>query len=99
MLFEAGENQFYGVVCGQGGIRPDPNSISALKQMSAPTSRQKLTLLSLDLANYIGPFISNLGTLTAPLRELGKPPILLEPSTLIKKHTTKSRIPSIVRLL
>ena len=42
---EAEENQFYGVVCGQGGIQPDPYNISALKQMSAATGRQKSTLL------------------------------------------------------
>ena len=30
--------RFYGVVCSQDEIQPDPNKISALKQMSAPTS-------------------------------------------------------------
>ena len=58
--------KFYGVVCSQGGIQPDPNKISALKQMSAPTSRQELQTF-LGLANYMGPFIPNLSTLTAPL--------------------------------
>ena len=59
------------VYCSQGGILPDPNIISALKQMSAPTSRQELQTF-LGLANYMGPFIPNLSTLTAPLRELLK---------------------------
>ena len=63
--------RFYGVVCSQDGIQPDPNKISALKQMSAPTSRQELQTF-LGLANYMGPFIPNLSTLTAPLRELLK---------------------------
>ena len=63
--------KFYGVVCSQGGIQPDPNKISALKQMSAPTSRQELQTF-LGLANYMGPFIPNLSTLTAPLWELLK---------------------------
>ena len=58
--------KLYGVVCSQGGIQPDPNKISALKQMSAPTSRQELQTF-LGLANYMGPFIPNLSTLTAPL--------------------------------
>ena len=39
--------------------------------MSAPTSRQELQTF-LILANYMGPFIPNLSTLTAPLRELLK---------------------------
>ena len=39
--------------------------------MSAPTSRQELQTF-LGLANYMGPFIPNLSTLTAPLRELLK---------------------------
>ena len=55
----------------QNGIQPDPIKISALKQMSAPTSRQELQTF-LGLANYMGPFIPNLSTLTAPLRELLK---------------------------
>ena len=63
--------RFYGVVCSQDGIQPDPNKISALKQMSAPTSRQELQTF-LNLANYMGPFILNLSTLTVPLRELLK---------------------------
>ena len=62
---------FYGVVCGKKGIQPDPNKVSALKQMSPPTSRQGLQTF-LGLANYMSPFISNLGALTAPLRELLK---------------------------
>ena len=58
--------KFYGVVFSQGGIQPDPNKISALKQMSAPKSRQELQTF-LGLANHLGPFIPNLSTLTAPL--------------------------------
>jgi len=60
--------RFYGVVCR---IQPDPNKVSALKQISAPTSCQELQTF-LGLANYMGPFIPNLSTLTAPLRELLK---------------------------
>ena len=57
--------RFYGVVYSQDGIQPDPNKISA------PTSRQELQTF-LGLANYMGPFIPNLSTLTALLRELLK---------------------------
>lgn len=49
MLCEAGEIRFYGVVCSQGGIQPDPNKMPALKQVSAPTSRQvQQTFLGLE---------------------------------------------------
>ena len=60
--------RFYGVVCSQDGIQPDPNKISALKLMSASTSHRELQTF-LGLANYMGSFISNLSTLTSPLRE------------------------------
>ena len=63
--------RFFGVVCSQDGIQPDPNKITALKQMSAPTSRQELQTF-LGLAHYMGSFIPNLSTLTAPPRELLK---------------------------
>ena len=63
--------KFYGVICGQDGVQPDPGKVSALKQMSSSTNRQELQTF-LGLANYMGPFIPNLSTLTAPLRELLK---------------------------
>lgn len=65
------EMRFYGVVFSQGRIQPDPNNISALKEMSSPTSLQELQTL-LGLANYMGPFTPNLRTLAAPLGELLK---------------------------
>ncbi|KAL9967831.1 hypothetical protein ACROYT_G026128 [Oculina patagonica] len=69
--------KFYGVVCGKEGIQPDPSKVSALKQMSSPTSRQELQTF-LGLANYMGPFIPNLSSLTAPLRELLKEKYLFQ---------------------
>ena len=65
--------KFYGVICGQNGVQPDPGKVSALKQMSSPTNRQELQTFR-GLANYMGPFIPNLimSTLTAPLRKLLK---------------------------
>ena len=63
--------KFYGVICGKNGVQPDPGKVSALKQMSCPTNRQELQTF-LGLANYLGPFIPNLSTLTAPLGELLK---------------------------
>ena len=63
--------KFYGVICGEDGVQPDPSKVSALKQMVPPTNKQELQAF-LGLATYMGPFISGLSTLTAPLRELVK---------------------------
>jgi len=63
--------KFYGVICGEEGVQPDPSKVSALKQMTHPTNKHELQTF-LGLATYIGPFNSGLSTLTAPLRELGK---------------------------
>ena len=57
--------KFYGVICDQDGVQPDPGKVSALKQMSPPANRQELQTI-LGLANYMGPFIPNLSTLPAP---------------------------------
>ena len=43
-----------GVVRSQAVIQPDPNEISALKQVSTHTSRQEVPTL-LGLANYVDP--------------------------------------------
>ena len=37
--------KFYGVICGQDGVQPDPGKVSALKQMSSPTNCQELQTL------------------------------------------------------
>ena len=63
--------RFYGIICGPDGIKPDPDKVSALKQMNPPTNKQELQTF-LGMANYMAPFIPSLSTLTAPLRELIK---------------------------
>lgn len=63
--------KFYGIICGQDGDNPDTDKVSALKQMSPPENKQELQTF-LGLAKYMSPFIPNLSTLTAPLRELVK---------------------------
>jgi hypothetical protein len=63
--------KFYGIICGQDGTQPDPDKVSALKQMAPPTNSQELQTF-LGLVTYMGPFIKNLSSLTAPLRELLK---------------------------
>ena len=61
--------KFYGIICTKDGIQPDPNKVSALKQMAPPANKQEVQTF-LGMANYMSPFIPNLSTLTAPLREL-----------------------------
>ena len=61
--------KFYGIICSKDGIQPDPNKVSALKQMGPPTNKQEVQTF-LGMANYMAPFIPSLSTLTAPLREL-----------------------------
>ena len=66
--------KFYGVICGEDGVQPDPSKVSALKNLAPPpppTTTQELQTF-LGLVTYMGPFISSLSTLTAPLRELVK---------------------------
>ena len=57
--------KFYGVICGEDGVQPDPSKVSALKNLAAPTTTQELQTF-LGLVTYMGPFISSLSTLTAP---------------------------------
>ena len=61
--------KFYGIILTKDGIQPDPSKVSALKQMAPPANKQEVQTF-LGMANYMSPFIPNLSTLTAPLREL-----------------------------
>ena len=63
--------KFYGVICSADGVQPDPGKVSALRQMAPPSNLQELQTF-LGLATYMGPFIPNLSSLTAPLREMSK---------------------------
>ena len=63
------EIKFYGVICGNDGVKPNPKTVTALKQMSAPRNRQEL-LSFLGLATYMSMFVQNLSGLLTTLREL-----------------------------
>ena len=65
------EITFYGVICGASGVKPDPRKVSTIHQMAALANQQEL-LSFMGLANYMGPFIQNLSSLSAPLRRLIK---------------------------
>ena len=85
--------KFYGVICGEDGVQPDPIKVSALKQMAPPTNKQELQTF-LGLATCMGPFISGLSTLTAPLRELVKEDSIFVWSPAHNKPLIQSRMPS-----
>ena len=72
--------KFYGVICSADGIQPDPDKVSALKNMTPTTSKQELQAF-LGLATYMGLFIHSLSTLTSPLREFVKDESIFDRST------------------
>ena len=63
------EMKFYGVICGNDGVKPNLKKVTALKQMSAPRNRQEL-LSFLGLATYMSMFVQNLSGLSTTLRKL-----------------------------
>ena len=63
------EIKFYGVICRNDGVKPNPKKVTALKQMSVPRNRQEL-LSFLGLPTYMSMFVHNLSGLSTILREL-----------------------------
>ena len=63
------EIAFFGVICGASGVKPDPRKVSTIHQMAAPANQQEL-LSFMGLANYMGPFIKNPSSLSAPVARL-----------------------------
>ena len=61
--------KFYGLICGQEGVNPDPSKMAAVKNMRPPTCTAELQSF-IRLVTYMSPFIKNASDLTAPLREL-----------------------------
>ena len=65
------EITFFGVICGASGVKPDPRKVSTIHKKATLANQQEL-LLFMGLANYMGPFIQNLSSLSAPLQGLTK---------------------------
>ena len=53
------------------GIEPDPEKVTAIRNMTAPTDVRELQTC-LGMANYLGRFTPHLATVSAPLRHLCK---------------------------
>ena len=82
------EVKFYGIICSEEGVCPDPRKVSALQTMSAPISSQELASF-LGLATYMGPFIPKLSSLAAPLRALTREDAVFEWSPAAKESFDK----------
>ena len=63
------EVKFMGHVISNQGLKPDPDKVSAIKNMPKPTSSLEVQTL-LGFVNYLSKFLPKLSDVSAPLREL-----------------------------
>ncbi|XP_055589952.1 uncharacterized protein LOC129742133 [Uranotaenia lowii] len=68
-VFKTTEIEFLGHVISEEGIRPTASKIEALQKFRAPKTAEEVRSF-LGLVTYIGRFLPDLATATAPLREL-----------------------------
>ena len=60
---------FFGMLYDEQGMHPDPAKVQATKDMPPPRDKTQLQQF-LGMATYLSPFIRNMSSLTADLREL-----------------------------
>ncbi|KAI5731889.1 hypothetical protein M8J77_017897 [Diaphorina citri] len=63
--------KYLGQIFDVHGYRPDPNRVTAIQNLKAPTCKKELQSI-LGILNYLRNFIPNMSALTAQLRELLK---------------------------
>ena len=68
-VFNATETKFFGFIFSAEGIAPDPDKVQALKEASAPTSKEEVRSF-LGLAGFNSQFIPDYATKSEPLRGL-----------------------------
>ena len=68
-VFGEKEVTFYGHTISESGIRPTSSIIAAIQNFTEPANKKEVRSF-LGLVNYLGIFINNLATMTAPLRNL-----------------------------
>ena len=61
--------RFLGHLIDRSGIRPDPDKVKAIRQLSPPADVQELRRI-LGMVNYLGRYIPRLSTVGQPLYEL-----------------------------
>ena len=67
--FSIDKVKFLGHVIDIAGIHPDPDKVSAIQQLKAPTNVTELRRF-LGMVTYLGKFTSNLSQKVKPLRDL-----------------------------
>lgn len=60
--------EFLGFIVSDGHIKPNPNKITAILQLSEPKTRKKLRMF-LGMVNYYRKFVPNFSKLTKPLNK------------------------------
>lgn len=63
------EVKFMGHVISKDGLKPDPEKVSAIKNMPKPTSKPEVLTL-LGFINYISKFLPKVSDVSAPLKKL-----------------------------
>lgn len=67
------EVKFMGHLICNEGLKPDPDKVTAIKNMPKPTSNSEVQTL-LGFVNYLSKFLPKLSDVSAPLRELTTSP-------------------------
>lgn len=68
-LFKVTSLDFLGHTVSSDGIKPSDNKVEALQRFRTPITAEEVRSF-LGLVTYVGRFLPNLATITAPLREL-----------------------------
>ncbi|MEW8560660.1 MAG: RNase H-like domain-containing protein, partial [Candidatus Thiodiazotropha sp.] len=63
------EVQYFGNIISSSGLKPSPDKISAIKDMSPPSNKNELETI-LGTINYLSRFAPNLSEITLPMRQL-----------------------------
>ena len=61
--------EFFGNIYTPDGMKPDPNKVWAIKEMSSPKDKKSLQSF-LSMVTYLSPYLEQISDHTAPLREL-----------------------------
>lgn len=75
--FNKSQLEFYGYVFSANGISADSQKVDAIKIAEIPKNVSEVRSF-LGMTNYVGRFITNYSTITAPLRDLTKYNVNLE---------------------
>lgn len=79
------EIKYVGHILSEHGISPDPDKVSAIKNIQEPKNLKELQRF-LGTVNYLGKFIPNLAELTYNLRSLNKKNVLFTWTDIHKKE-------------